>query len=150
MEGITDSDYMHAKRVCQVFEIKKLGEYHDLYLKNDTLLLSDIFENFRQMYLKICPLDPTIPFSVPGLAWQAALKRTEVKLELLTDTDMLLMVVKGSREGICHTIHRYVKANNRYMKDYDQNKESSYLKYLDVNNLYGWAMLQKLSVNSFE
>ena len=106
MEGITDSDYMHAKRVCQVFEIKKLGEYHDLYLKNDTLLLSDIFENFRQMYLKICPLDPTSPFSVPGLAWQAALKRTEVKLELLTDTDMLLMVVKGSREGICHTIHR--------------------------------------------
>ena len=84
MEGITDSDYMHAKRVCQVFEIKKLGEYHDLYLKNDTLLLSDIFENFRQMYLKICPLDPTIPFSVPGLAWQAALKRTEVKLVLLT------------------------------------------------------------------
>ena len=63
---------------------------------------------------------------------------------------MLLMVVKGSREGICHTIHRYVKANNRYMKDYDKNKESSCLKYLDVNNLYGWAMLQKLSVNSFE
>ena len=139
-----------AKRVCKDFEIKKLGEYHDLYLKNDTLLLSDIFENFRQIYLNIYHLDPPITFSVPGLAWQAALKRTEVKLELLTDIDMLLMVVKWSEEGICHTIHRYIKANNRYMKDYDKNKESSYLKYLDVNNLYGWAMSEKLSANSFE
>ena len=95
-------------------------------------------------------LDPVKFFSAPGLAWQAALKKTEVKLELLTDIDMLLMVEKGIRGGICHAIHQYAKANNKYVKDYDKNKESSYLKYWDVNNLYGWAMSQKLPVNEFE
>ena len=150
MEDITDADYMHAKRVCKDFEIKNLGEYHDLYLKSDTLLLADVFENFRKMCLKIYHLDPVKFLSAPGLAWQAALKKTEVKLELLTDIDMLLMVEKGIRGGICHAIHRYAKANNKYMKDYDKNKESSYLKYWDVNNLYGWAMSQKLPVNNFE
>ena len=88
MEDITDADYMHAKRVCKGFEIKKLGEYHDLYLKSDTLLLPDVFENFRKIY----HLDPVKFLSVPGLAWQTALKMTEVKFELLIDTDMLLMV----------------------------------------------------------
>ena len=99
---------------------------------------------------KMNHLDPVKFFSAPGLAWQAALKKTEVKLELLTDIDMLLMVEKGIRGGICHAIHQYAKANNKYMKDYDKNKESSYLKYWDVNNLYGWAMSQKLPVNEFE
>ena len=88
--------------------------------------------------------------SVPGLAWQAALKKTEVKLELLADIDMLLMVEKGIWEWIYHAIHRYAKANNKYMKGYDKNKESPYLKYWDVNNLYGWTMLQKLPVINFE
>ena len=75
MEDITDADYMHAKRVCKGFEIKKLGEYHDLYLKSDTLLLPDVFENFRKMCLKIYHLDPVKFLSVPGLAWQTALKK---------------------------------------------------------------------------
>ena len=88
--------------------------------------------------------------SAPGLAWQAASRKTEVKLELLTDIDMLLMVEKGVRGGICHVIHRHAKANNKYMKNYDKNKESSYLKYWHVNELYGWAMSQKLLVNNFE
>ena len=92
MEDITDADYMHAKRVCKDFEIKHLGEYHDLYLKRDTLLLADFFENFIKMFLKMYHLDPVNFFSSPGLAWQAALKKTEVKLELLTDIDMLLMI----------------------------------------------------------
>ena len=87
MEDITDADYMHAKRVYKDFEIKKLGEYHDLYLKSDTLLLVDVFENFGKMYLKIYELDPLKFLSTPGLTWQAALKKTEVKLELLTDVD---------------------------------------------------------------
>ena len=86
----------------------------------------------------------------PGLAWQACLKKTKVKLELLTDIDMLLMVEKGTRGGICQAIHRYAKANNRYMKNYDKNNESSYIENLDANNLYGWAMSQKLPVNSFK
>ena len=121
-----------------------------MYLKSDTLLLADVFENFRKMSLKLYHLDPVKFLSATGLAWKAALKKTEVELELLTDTDMLLMVEKGIRGGICHAIHRYAKANNKYMKDYDKNKESSYLKYWDVNYLYGWAMSQKLPVNKFE
>ena len=83
-------------------------------------------------------------------AWQAALKKPEVKLELLTDIDMLLMAEKGIRDGISHAIHRYAKANNKHMKDYDKNKESSYLNYWDVNNWFGWAMSQKFPVNNFE
>ena len=88
--------------------------------------------------------------STPGLAWQACLKKTEVKLELLTNNNMLLMVEKGTRGGICQAIHRYAKASNKYMKNYDKNTTSSYLTYLDANNLYGWAMSQKLPVNGFE
>ena len=127
MEDITDADHMRAKRVCKDFEVKNLGEYHDLYLRSDTLLLVDVFKNFGKMCLKIYHLEPLKCLSASGLAWQAALKKTEVKLELLTDIDMLLMVEKGIRGGTCHTIHRYAKANNKYMKQYDKNKESSYL-----------------------
>ena len=105
LEDITDADYMHAKRVCNYFEIKKLGEYHDLYLESDVSLLADVFENFRKMCLKIYQLDPAKFLSAPGLAWQAALKKTKVKLDLLTDTDMLLMVEKGIRRLICHSIY---------------------------------------------
>ena len=86
------------------------------------------------MRLEIYHLDPTNFLSTPGLAWQAALIKTEVKLELLKDIDMLLMVEKRIRGGKCHAIHRYTKANNEYMKNHDKNKESSYLKYWDVNN----------------
>ena len=150
MEDITDADYMHAKSVCKDFEIKNLGEYHDLYLKSDTLILADVFENFREMCLKFYYLDPVKFLPTPGLACQAASKTTERKLELLTDIDMLLMVQKGIRRRTCHAIHRYAKANNKYLKDYDKNKESSYLKYCDLNNLCGWAMSQKLPVNNFE
>ena len=121
-----------------------------MYLNSDTLLLADVFENFTKICLKIYHLDPVKFLSAPELAWQAALKKTEVKLELLTDIDMLLMVEKGIRRGICHAIHRYAKTNNKYMKDYDKHRESSYLKYWDVNNLFGWAMPQKLPVNKFE
>ena len=105
MKDITDADYIHAKCVCKLFGMKNLGEYHDLYLKSDTLLLADVFENFRKMCLKIYQLDPAKFLSAPGLAWQAALKKTKVKLDLLTDTDMLLMVEKGIRRLICHSIY---------------------------------------------
>ena len=94
---------LHAwKRVFKDFEIKNLGEYHDLYLKSDTLLLADVFENFSKMCLNIYQLDPAKFLSAPGLARQAALKKTVVKLELLTDIDMLLMVEKGIRGGTYH------------------------------------------------
>ena len=102
------------------------------------------------MCLEICHLDPAKFLSVPELAWQAALKKTEVKLKLSADTDMLVIVEKGIRGGICHAIHRYEKANNKYMKDYIKSKESPYLKYWDVSNLYVWVMSQKLAVNKLE
>ena len=150
MEDITDADYAHAKRVCKDFEIKNLGEYHDLYVQSNTLLLADVFENFRNMCLEIYELDPAKFLSAPGLAWQAALKKTKVKLDLLTDIDMLLKVEKGIRGRVRHSFYRYAKANNKYMKDCDKHKESPYVQYWDINNLYGWTMLQKLPVNNFE
>ena len=96
MENITDVDYN-----------KNLGDYHDLYVQSETLLLADVFKNFRNKCMEIYELDPAHFLSAPGLAWQACLKKTEVKLELLTENDMLLMVEKGFRGGICHAIHRY-------------------------------------------
>ena len=149
MEYITDADYAHAKRVCKDFEIKNFGEYHDLYVQSDALLLADVFENFRNMGLEIYQLELANCLSAPGLDWQAALKKNKVKLDLLTDINMLLIVQKGIGGGICHSIYRYAKTNNKRMKDYDKNKESSYLQYWHVNNLYGWAMSQKLPVNNF-
>ena len=150
MENIDDIDYRHGKNVFKNFKLKNLGECHDLYVQSDTLLLADVFENFRNMCIKVCELDPAHFLSLPGLAWQACLKKTNVKLEMLTDYDMLLMVEEGIRGGICHSIHRYAKANNKYIKDYDKNKESSYIQYLDANNLYGQTMSQKLPVNDFK
>ena len=129
MEDITDAYYAHAQRVYKDFQIKNLGEYHYLHVQSDTLLLADVFENFGNMCLEIYELDPAKFLSAPGLAWQAALKKTNVKLDLLTDIDMLLMVEKGIRGEICHSIYLYTKSNNKYMKDYDKNKESSYIQY---------------------
>ena len=119
-------------------------------MRSDTLLLADIFENFRNACLSNYELDPAHFISLPGLAWQACLKKTGVELELLTDYDMLLMIDEGIRGGICHAVHRYAKANNIYMKDYDSSKESSYIQYLDSNNLYGTAMSKKLPMNGFK
>ena len=99
------------------------------------------------MCLKEYELDPAHFLSLSGLAWQVCLKKTNIELELLTDDDMLLMVEEGIRGGICHSIHRYAKADNKYMKNYNNNEESAYIQYLDANNLYGWAMSKKLSVN---
>ena len=130
--------------------LKNLGDYHELYVQSEALLLADVFEKFRNKCIEIYELDPAHFLSAPGLAWQACLKKTEVELELLTKIDMLLMVQKGIRGGICHAIHRYAKANNKYMKNYDKDMESSYLKCLDANNLHGWAMSQKLPANGFK
>ena len=113
------------------------------------MLLADIFENFRQSCLKHYELDPVHFVSLPGLAWQACLKKTNVELELLTDYDIVLMVEEGIIGGICHAMQRYAKANNKYMKDYDRKKKSFYIQHLDANNLYGKAMTEKLPVRGF-
>ena len=150
MEDIDDIDYRHGNNVFKSFKLNNLGDCHDLYVKSDTLLLADVFENFRDMCLRVYELDPVHFVSLSGLAWQACLKKTNIELELLTDYDMLLKVEKGIREGICHSIHRYAKANNKYMQNYNNNEESSYIQYLDADNLYGWAMSKKLPVNGFK
>ena len=149
MENIDDIEYRHGNNVFKAFKLENLGDYHDLYVQSGTLLLADVFENFRNMCIKVYELDPTHFVSLPGLGWQAFLKKTNIELELLTDYDMLLMVEEGIRGGICHSIHRYAKANNKYMNNYNNNEESSYNQYLDANNLYGWAMSKKLPVNGF-
>ena len=112
LENISETDYAHENNVFKKFNINNLGEYHDLYVRSDTLLLADTFETFRQSCLKNYELDPTHFVSLPGLAWQACLRKTNVELELLTDYDMLLMVEEGIGGGICHAVQRYAHANN--------------------------------------
>ena len=114
------------------------------------ILLVHVFDSFRNMYLQIYELDPAKFISASGLAWQSAFGRTKEKLDLLTGIDMLLMVTKGIRREMCHSVNGYSKTYNKYMENYDKNKESSYLQFWDVNNLYGWAASQKLQVNIFE
>ena len=143
MEDIDEIAYRHGNNVFKSFKLENLGDYHDLYVKSDTLLLAD-------MCLKEYELDPAHFVSLPGLAWQACLKKTNIELELLTDYDMLLMVEKGIRGRIRHSLQRYAKANNKYMKNYDNNEESSYIQDLDANNLYGWAMSKKLPTSGFK
>ena len=150
MKDITDVDCKHAKIVFKNLIDKNLGDYHDLYFQSDTLLLADVFENFRNMRIKVYELDLAHFLSAPGLAWQTCLKKTEVKSELLTNADMLLMVEKGIRGGICHAMHRYAKTNNRYMKNYNKDEEELFLEYLDASSLYGWAISEPLSVDGFD
>ena len=149
-EGISESAYAHAQKVWETFRIENMGQYHDLYLKSDVLLLADIFQNFREQYLHTYGLDPAHYVSLPSSSWDSMLKMTGVRLDLLTDVDMLNFIEKGMRGGISTITHRYAKANNKYMKNYDSQKESSYIPYLDANNLYGWAMSQKLPTSNFQ
>ena len=140
-EGISVEDYTHARKVWETFEMENLEDYHNLYNQVDVLRLADVFENFRDICIKNYKLDPAHYYTAPGLAWDAALKVTEVKLELLSDMDLLLMVEKGIRGGVSMISNRYGKANNKYMsKSFKDIEPSKYIMYLDANNLYGWAM----------
>ena len=112
---------MHATIVFKSFKNKNIVDYHNLYVLNDILLLTDVFENFRNKSIEIYELDPAHFLSALGLAWEACLKKPEIELELFTDIDMLLMVEKGIRGGICNAIRRYAKANNKYIKTCDRN-----------------------------
>ena len=149
-ENISDEDYQHAINVWETFNCKTIQDYHDLYLKSDVLLLADVFENFKKTCMKHHKLDPCHYYTAPGLAWDACLKKTNQKLELLKDYDMLMMFERGIRGGITHISKRYAEANNKYMKDYNPDKPSNYIQYLDANNLSGWAMSQKRPTHGFK
>ena len=149
-EHISDEDYQHAINVWNTFGCKTIKDYHDLYLKSDVLLLADVFENFRKTCLHHYKLDPAHYYTSPGLAWEACLKTTGQHLQLLSDYDMLMMFERGIRGGITHISKRYAEANNKYMKNYNPGKESTFIQYLDANNLYGWAMSQNLPTHGFK
>ena len=149
-EHITDDDYKHAQKVWNTFQLQTMGEYHNLYLKSDIVLLADVFENFRKTCLQYYKLDPCHYFTSPGLSWDAMLKMTNIQLELMTNIDMFQFIEKGMRGGISYIANRYAKANNKYMSEYDENMPSKYIIYLDTNNLYGWAMSQYLPTGGFK
>ena len=150
-KGITEKNYKHVWNVWNTFKMKTFKDYHKLYNETDVLLLADVFENFRNLCLKIYGLDPVYYFTAPGLAWDACLKMTNINLELLSDPNMLLMFEKGIRGGISIISNRYGEANNKYMGNrYNKNKLNKYLMYLDANNLYGCAMSKKLPIHSFK
>ena len=144
-EHIKQEEYERAQKIYKHFNIQNLGEYHDLYLQTDVLLLTDVFENFRTKCLEDYQLDPAHYFTLPNFAWDAMLLKTGIKLDLIYDEEIYKMVEKGLRGGMCQVSHRKAEANNKYMEElYDETKPSSYINYLDANNLYGLAMCQKL------
>ena len=148
-EDISEKEYQHAQKVWDTFRIENIGQYHDLYLKSDVLLLVDAFQNFRETCLTYYGLDPCHYITSPGLAWDAMLKMTKINLVLISDIAKKLFIEKGMRGGISYIAHRYAKANDKYMKNYNEKEGSSYIMYLDANNLYGWAMSQKLPSGNF-
>ena len=149
-EGISEENYQHARKVWNEFSCRNMGDYHDLYLKSDVLLLADVMESFRKICEKNYELDPAHFFITPGLAWDAMLKMTDVELELLEDVDQVLMIENGIRGGNSNVFKRFASANNKFMSNFSPEETSRFLVYLDANNLYGWAMSQPLPVGEFE
>ncbi|XP_026819648.1 uncharacterized protein LOC113558395 [Rhopalosiphum maidis] len=149
-ENIKDMEYRHAEKVWRHFDCKALGEYSDLYLKIDVLLLADVFENFRDICPTTYSLDAAFYYTVPGLSFDACLKFTSIKLELLSDYDMLMMCEKGIRGGLTQASMRYGKANNLKTPEYETSKPDSWIIYQDCNNLYGWAMSEYIPYGGFE
>ncbi|CAG9836230.1 unnamed protein product [Diabrotica balteata] len=149
-EALPNEKYEHALNVWKQFNIQNLGEYSDLYLKTDIFLLADVFENFRDIGHRTSGLDPAWYYTIPGYSFDCMLWYTKCELELLGDVDMILFIEKGIRGGISQCCSRYSEANNKYMKNYDPTKPNKYLFYVDVNNLYGWAMSQLLPISNFK
>ncbi|XP_071056528.1 uncharacterized protein [Onthophagus taurus] len=148
-DSITEENYCRAQTVWNLFNCRTLGEYSDIYLTSDVLLLADVFENFRTISMKYYSLDPCHYFTAPGFGWDALLRMTRVKLELLTDIDMLHFFKNGIRGGLSMCTKRSAKANNKLMMEFDETKDPSYILYLDATNLYGHAMRRKLPTGGF-
>ena len=149
-QNIRDADYHHGQNVWQNFNCKTLCDYHDIYLKSGVVQLASVFENFRSICHWTYGLDPVHCYTAPGLSWDAMLRYAKVELELITDIDMYLMIKKGIRGGVSMVSHKYAKANNPYMDEYDETEPSSCIRYYDANNQYGWAMSQCLPKGEFK
>ena len=147
---IGEKDYLKANNIWNVFKINTMGDFHDLYLKADALLLANVFKKFINTCVDFYELDPCHYFSSPGLSWDAMLKMTGIELYFISDIGMHLFIEKGMRGGISYIAKRHSRANSKYMKYYDSSKESKYITYLDPNNLYGWAMSQYLPYSGFK
>ena len=147
--GISDKDYDHAKKVWNTLNCKIMRDYHDLYLRTDTFLLADVMTEFRETCKKAYGLEALHYYTSPGLAWDAMLKITKVKLDLISDPNMYMMIENGIRGGISTVMKRHAESNHKYLSDYDKSKASKFIEYLDANSLYGWAMSQKLRVGDF-
>lgn len=148
-EEISDTDYDHAITIWNAFNINNMGEYTDLYLKTDVLLLSDIFENFRKICKLNYHLDPAFYLTAPSLSFDAMLLKTNIKLELISELEIVRFIQKGIRGGICMCSTRYAIANNKYMQTYDNKLPDSFLIYIDCNNLYGYSMSLPLPMDNF-
>ena len=154
-KGVSDDEYAYAQQIWKVFRCQNRWDYHDLYLKTDTLLLADVFESFRTVSMENYKIDPAHYISVPSFAWDAMLLLTKDEvsqhggLELITDMEKYLFVENGLRGGISMISNRYSKANNQYMEDYDPSQEDKFIKYLDMNSLYATAMTDSLPLNTY-
>ena len=146
---ISIEDYLMCEKIWNKFEMKNMGDYHDHYLKKDVLLLADVFKRFISTCLKH-ELVPCHYFNSPGLSWDAMLKMTGIELEKISDIDKYLFIEKGTRGGVSYISKTYAKANHKYMNDYDLRKLSTFITYLDKNNLYGWSMSEYLPYEKFE
>ncbi|XP_045466137.1 uncharacterized protein LOC123674983 isoform X1 [Harmonia axyridis] len=150
-DGISEEQYLHAQQVWSTFKCHTMKDYIMLYLKTDILLLADIFEQFRDSCIKEYELDPIHYYTLPGYTWDCMLKITNIELEIIKDIDMLLFIEDGIRGGISQCSNRLSHANNKYMgSKYNKQEKEKYLLYLDVNNLYGFAMSQFLPYGGFE
>jgi hypothetical protein len=149
--SISLDDYNFYLQVWQTFNMKTFKDYYDLYLLLDVLLLADVCRAHRELCMAEYGLDPFWFVSAPSLAWQAALKTTNVKLELLTNIDMYNFIQHGIRGGVSCVVNKYAEANNYYMQSlYDKDKNSTFIDYIDMNNLYGYAMMQPLPIGGFK
>ncbi|CAH1101901.1 unnamed protein product [Psylliodes chrysocephalus] len=143
--------YLRAQEIWSKFNCRNLGQYVDLYMKTDIMLLADVFERFRNSCHKTYGLDPAHYYTLPGFTWDAMLKYTKQELDLLTDIDMFMFVESGIRGGLSQVCtKRRAHANNKYIENYDSSKPTNYLMYFDVNNQYEWAMSQFLPYGGFE
>ena len=148
-EYISEREHNKAINVWNVFKMNTMGNYHDLYLKTDVLLLADAFEKFIKTYLNYYKLDPCHYFSASGLSFDAMLKMTGVKLNLISDINIHLFIEKEMRGGIFYICKRHSKSLNQYTKNHHKKKRRKSISYWDANNLYGWGMSQPLPYGKF-